>query len=146
MAGMNRVPGIPGSIGRLPSGYRISRGLVKLYHQKPKGLRMEPIRGAEADLSKVSIGDRLIGYTQPEEGGLFYGIFRKEELIGIGFESEGNISNFQFNIKGKLDPLKNLKGLIIGGMFRVVWEAQEGPKGGLFQGDKIVALIAENIK
>lgn len=146
MVRMSEVPGIPGSIGRLPSGYQFSKGSITLYRQKPSNFKMVRVRGAEADLSKVFIGAKLIGYTQPEEGGIFYGIFRREELIGIGFESEGKTSNFQFDKRGEVKPLNSLSGLNPRGIFIVVWEAKEGPQGGLFQGDKIVALIAEAVK
>ncbi len=142
---MAGIPGIPRMVGKLPQNLGFSQAAIRLYRRKPSGLRMTPVKGTETELLKVFINNRRIGYTQPGEGGLFYGIIRRGELIGIGFRIKGKASNFQFNTKGELTPLKSLSGLTIKGVLRVVWEAEGGARGGLFQSNKIVALIAEDI-
>ena len=128
-----------------------------LFRQRPKSLKMTPVRGAEADLLEVRVDNKSIGYTQPGAGGLFYGIMRHGdssgkmklgELVGLGFvpRVRGLRSNFLITATRELEPLRSLSGLSVEGVFRVVWDKAEGSRGGALQGDKISALIAENIK
>jgi len=142
---MAGIPGIPRVVGKLPQNLGFSQAAIRLYRRKPATLRMTPVKGTETELLKVLINNRKVGYTQPGEGGLFYGIIRRGELIGIGFKIKGKASNFQFNAKGELAPLRSLSGLTIRGVLRAVWKEEEGARGGLFQSNKIVALIAEDI-
>lgn len=149
---MAGTPGIPRVIGKLPRNFsfpQASAHKIQLLRHRLPALVMTTVRGVEGDLLRVTFRNKLVGYSLPDEGGLFYGIIRKGELIGIGFQpdkkgSERPVSHFQFTANGELEPMLSLSGVTFEGVFRVVWEEKEGSRGGVLQGDRVVALIVEN--
>ena len=152
---MAGTPGIPSAIPKKSShNFTFSQATghqILLFRRRPPTLVMTKMKGVEGHLLRVTFKNKLLGYSLPEEGGLFYGIFRKNELIGIGFQPEQKgpgrpVSHFQFTATGELEPILRLARLKFEGRFRVVWEGIEGTRGGKLLGDRVVALIVEEHK
>lgn len=108
-----------------------------------QGLTVTQVRGAEGELLKISIRNRLVGYATAGDE-LFFGLMRRGELVGLGKEtkSSGEII-YEFSGDGSLKVVKKIEGLLPQGKFRVVWEEERGARQSIFIGNKIAALILE---